>query len=207
MLSEEEGERKGKKQRKQNGSEAKKQRKVAAASAEGVQRDGVRVKARRGEATDSHSLAERARREKISERMKLLQSLVPGCDQITGKAHVLDEIIKYVHLLQNQVECLAAKLAFVDAMLYDDCEMNPSTNPCASDQRLCCLEPPLPFVLEPPPSSVQFRWLADAAPRGTLDSLLLTEDQTASLIPQAQDGGSFEDIGKQPAGLDHSCTF
>ncbi|CAL8993578.1 unnamed protein product [Prunus brigantina] len=206
MVSEEEGERKGKKQRKQNRSEAKKQSKVAAASAEGVQRDGVRVKARRGEATDSHSLAERARREKISVRMKLLQSLVPGCDQINGKAHVLDEIIKYVQLLQNQVECLAAKLAFVDAMLYDDCELNPSTNPCTSDQRLCCLEPPLPFVLKPP-SSVQFRYLADAAPPGTLACLLLTEDQKASLIPQAQDGGSFEDIGKQPAGLDHSCTF
>ncbi|VVA35244.1 PREDICTED: mRNAion factor [Prunus dulcis] len=198
MVSEEEGERKGKKQRKQNGSEAKKQSKVAAAFAEGVQRNGVRVKARRGEATDSHSLAERARREKISVRMKLLQSLVPGCDQINGKAHVLDEIIKYVQLLQNQVECLAAELAFVDAMLYDDCELNPSTNPCASDQRLCCLEPP---------SSVQFRYLADAAPPCTFASLLLTEDQKASLIPQVQDGGSFEDIGKQPAGLDHSWTF
>ncbi|PQP94626.1 transcription factor bHLH137-like [Prunus yedoensis var. nudiflora] len=176
MLSEEEGERKGKKQRKQNGSEAKKQRKVAAASAE-------------GKLMQFSNGCFQARREKISERMKLLQSLVPGCDQITGKAHVLDEIIKYVHLLQNQVECLAAKLAFVDAMLYDDCELNLSTNPCASDQ------------LRPVPV------LADAAPPGAFASLLLTEDQKASLIPQAQDGGSFEDIGKQPAGLDHSCTF
>ncbi|KAK6252827.1 hypothetical protein QUC31_014547 [Theobroma cacao] len=39
------------------------------------------VRARRGEATDKHSLAERVRREKISVRMKLLQSLVPGCDK------------------------------------------------------------------------------------------------------------------------------
>ncbi|GER57150.1 basic helix-loop-helix (bHLH) DNA-bindingsuperfamily protein [Striga asiatica] len=39
----------------------------------------VQVRARRGQATDNHSLAERARREKINARMKLLQELVPGC--------------------------------------------------------------------------------------------------------------------------------
>ncbi|KAB5551834.1 hypothetical protein DKX38_009145 [Salix brachista] len=41
----------------------------------------VHVRARRGQATDSHSLAERARREKINQRMKLLQELVPGCNK------------------------------------------------------------------------------------------------------------------------------
>ncbi|XP_010517746.1 PREDICTED: transcription factor bHLH48-like [Camelina sativa] len=41
----------------------------------------VHVRARRGQATDNHSLAERARREKINARMKLLQELVPGCDK------------------------------------------------------------------------------------------------------------------------------
>lgn len=46
------------------------------------------------------------RREKISERMKMLQSLVPGCDKVTGKALMLDEIISYVQSLQNQVEVL-----------------------------------------------------------------------------------------------------
>lgn len=44
------------------------------------------------------------RREKISERMKYLQDLVPGCDKITGKAGMLDEIINYVQSLQKQVE-------------------------------------------------------------------------------------------------------
>ncbi|KAJ4829576.1 hypothetical protein Tsubulata_031628 [Turnera subulata] len=42
----------------------------------------VHVRARRGQATDSHSLAERARREKINARMKLLQELVPGCNKV-----------------------------------------------------------------------------------------------------------------------------
>ncbi|XP_017232713.1 transcription factor bHLH137 isoform X2 [Daucus carota subsp. sativus] len=79
----------------------------------------IHVRARRGQATDSHSLAERVRREKISERMKLLQALVPGCDKVTGKALMLDEIINYVQSLQNQVEFLSMKIASVNPMLYD----------------------------------------------------------------------------------------
>ncbi|KAI3411420.1 BHLH domain-containing protein [Psidium guajava] len=75
--------------------------------------DYIHVRARRGQATDSHSLAERARREKISERMKYLQDLVPGCNKITGKAGMLDEIINYVQSLQRQVEFLSMKLAAV----------------------------------------------------------------------------------------------
>ncbi|ESQ53670.1 hypothetical protein EUTSA_v10025748mg [Eutrema salsugineum] len=79
--------------------------------------DYIHVRARRGQATDSHSIAERARREKISERMKYLQDLVPGCDKITGKAGMLDEIINYVQSLQRQVEFLSMKLAAVNPRL------------------------------------------------------------------------------------------
>uniref|UniRef100_A0A0D9ZT23 BHLH domain-containing protein n=1 Tax=Oryza glumipatula TaxID=40148 RepID=A0A0D9ZT23_9ORYZ len=79
----------------------------------------IHVRARRGQATDSHSLAERVRREKISERMKMLQSLVPGCDKVTGKALMLDEIISYVQSLQNQVEFLSMKLASLSPLMYE----------------------------------------------------------------------------------------
>ncbi|KAK8633134.1 hypothetical protein V6N13_013988 [Hibiscus sabdariffa] len=74
----------------------------------------VHVRARRGQATDSHSLAERARREKINARMKLLQDLVPGCSKISGTAIVLDEIINHVQSLQRQVEFLSMRLAAVN---------------------------------------------------------------------------------------------
>lgn len=74
----------------------------------------VHVRARRGQATDSHSLAERARREKINARMKLLQELVPGCNKISGTAMVLDEIINHVQSLQRQVEFLSMRLAAVN---------------------------------------------------------------------------------------------
>ncbi|URE49091.1 HLH [Musa troglodytarum] len=79
----------------------------------------VHVRARRGQATDSHSLSERVRRKKISERMKMLQGLVPGCDKVTGKALILDEIINYVQCLQNQVEFLSMKIASLSPVLYD----------------------------------------------------------------------------------------
>ncbi|KAJ7562127.1 hypothetical protein O6H91_03G055900 [Diphasiastrum complanatum] len=79
--------------------------------------DYIHVRARRGQATDSHSLAERVRREKISERMKFLQELVPGCSKVTGKALMLDEIINYVQSLQRQVEVLSMKLAAVNPRL------------------------------------------------------------------------------------------
>ncbi|KAF2290928.1 hypothetical protein GH714_016827 [Hevea brasiliensis] len=69
--------------------------------------DYIHVRARRGQATDSHSLAERARRAKISERMKILQDLVPGCNKVIGKALVLDEIINYILSLQQQVEVVS----------------------------------------------------------------------------------------------------
>ncbi|CAO2191861.1 unnamed protein product [Urochloa humidicola] len=77
----------------------------------------IHVRARKGQATNRHSLAERLRREKISERMKLLQDLVPGCSKVTGKAVMLDEIINYVQSLQRQVEFLSMKLAAVNPQL------------------------------------------------------------------------------------------
>uniref|UniRef100_A0A7N1A649 BHLH domain-containing protein n=1 Tax=Kalanchoe fedtschenkoi TaxID=63787 RepID=A0A7N1A649_KALFE len=82
----------------------------------------IHVRARRGQATNSHSLAERVRREKISERMKFLQDLVPGCSKVTGKAVMLDEIINYVQSLQRQVEFLSMKLSTVNPRLDFDIE-------------------------------------------------------------------------------------
>ncbi|KAL5698560.1 hypothetical protein ACHQM5_029586 [Ranunculus cassubicifolius] len=65
-----------------------------------------RVRARRGQATDPHSIAERLRREKIADRMKNLQELVPSSNK-TDKASMLDEIIEYVKFLQLQVKVLS----------------------------------------------------------------------------------------------------
>lgn len=95
-------------------------------AAEPPKQDYIHVRARRGQATDSHSLAERARREKISERMKVLQDLVPGCNKVIGKASVLDEIINYIQSLQCQVEFLSMKLEAVNAQANQGVEVFPA---------------------------------------------------------------------------------
>lgn len=65
-----------------------------------------RTRARRGQATDPHSIAERLRREKIADRMKNLQELVPNASR-ADKSSMLDEIIEYVKFLQLQVKVLS----------------------------------------------------------------------------------------------------
>ncbi|XP_012080486.1 transcription factor bHLH49 isoform X2 [Jatropha curcas] len=96
---------------------AGKQGKQGSQASDPPKEEYIHVRARRGQATNSHSLAERVRREKISERMKYLQDLVPGCSKVTGKAVMLDEIINYVQSLQRQVEFLSMKLATVNTRL------------------------------------------------------------------------------------------
>lgn len=88
------------------------------------QKDYIHLRTRRGQATDSHSLAERVRREKISERMRVLQDLVPGCNKVTGKALVLETIINYVQSLQSQVEILSGKLTSVLSRYQFDLPVN-----------------------------------------------------------------------------------
>uniref|UniRef100_A0A0E0F5D9 BHLH domain-containing protein n=1 Tax=Oryza meridionalis TaxID=40149 RepID=A0A0E0F5D9_9ORYZ len=113
-------------------------------------KDYIHVRARRGQATDSHSLAERVRREKISERMKLLQDLVPGCNKVTGKAVMLDEIINYVQSLQRQVEFLSMKLSTVNPQLDFDVD-NFIPKDQANDPSM-----PAPLSLPPPPPSLSY---------------------------------------------------
>ncbi|KAL0876812.1 hypothetical protein Bca101_026517 [Brassica carinata] len=62
-----------------------------------------RVRARRGQATDPHSIAERLRRERIAERIRALQELVPTVNK-TDRAAMIDEIVDYVKFLRLQVK-------------------------------------------------------------------------------------------------------
>lgn len=102
---------------KNNNKKKKNKKSEKESSADTSKTNYIHVRARPGHATDRHSLAERERREKISERMRYLQDLVPGCNKITGKAGMLDEIINYVQSLQRQIEFLSMKLAAVNPSL------------------------------------------------------------------------------------------
>ncbi|WJZ81785.1 hypothetical protein VitviT2T_001605 [Vitis vinifera] len=153
----------------------------------------VHVRARRGEATDSHSLAERARREKISERMKFLQSLVPGCDKIIGKTLVLDEIINYVKSLQNQVEFLVGKLASISPMLIGhEANLDSST---LQSENLCSFGPPLPSLLAC--NSTQLNSYAETS---LTSSFSLQQDHLSSVVSQ-NDGIILWDMDDQEQSL------
>ncbi|KAL3818519.1 hypothetical protein ACJIZ3_004424 [Penstemon smallii] len=140
----------------------------------------IHVRARRGQATDSHSLAERVRRERISARMKQLQALVPGCDKVTGKALMLDEIINYVQSLQNQVEFLSMKLAAMNPMFYDF-EMDLKSFMVKPDQNLSSLPLPLPTVQQPSPTTHTNYALLD----NSVNSLLFQQSQIPNALPQS----------------------
>ncbi|KAM0845804.1 hypothetical protein ACQ4PT_056111 [Festuca glaucescens] len=58
---------------------------------------------KRRRAAQEHNLSERRRRDRINEKMRALQELVPGCNK-TDKASMLDEAIEYLKSLQLQVQ-------------------------------------------------------------------------------------------------------
>ncbi|XP_041997030.1 transcription factor PIF7-like isoform X1 [Salvia splendens] len=62
--------------------------------------------ARRSRAAAIHNLSERRRRDRINEKMKALQKLVPNASK-TDKASMLDEVIEYLKQLQAQVHMMS----------------------------------------------------------------------------------------------------
>lgn len=61
--------------------------------------------ARRSRAAEVHNLSERRRRDRINEKMKALQELIPNSNK-TDKASMLDEAIEYLKSLQLQVQIM-----------------------------------------------------------------------------------------------------
>ncbi|XP_059302279.1 transcription factor UNE10-like [Lycium ferocissimum] len=61
---------------------------------------------KRSRAAATHNQSERKRRDKINQRMKTLQKLVPTSSK-TDKASMLDEVIEYLKQLQAQVDAMS----------------------------------------------------------------------------------------------------
>lgn len=59
--------------------------------------------AKKSRAAEVHNLSERKRRDRINEKMKALQELIPRCNK-SDKASMLDEAIEYLKSLQLQVQ-------------------------------------------------------------------------------------------------------
>ncbi|KAG7622174.1 Myc-type basic helix-loop-helix (bHLH) domain, partial [Arabidopsis suecica] len=61
---------------------------------------------KRSRAAEMHNLSERRRRERINERMKTLQELLPRCRK-TDKVSMLEDVIEYVKSLQLQIQMMS----------------------------------------------------------------------------------------------------
>lgn len=71
---------------------------------------------KRSRAAEVHNLSERRRRDRINEKMKALQELIPRCNK-TDKASMLDEAIEYLKSLQLQVQMMSMGCGMVP-MVY-----------------------------------------------------------------------------------------
>ncbi|KAL3515851.1 hypothetical protein ACH5RR_022753 [Cinchona calisaya] len=61
---------------------------------------------KRSRAAEVHNLSERRRRDRINEKMRALQELIPNCNK-ADKASMLDEAIEYLKTLQLQVQMMS----------------------------------------------------------------------------------------------------
>ncbi|XP_071717670.1 transcription factor bHLH84-like [Rutidosis leptorrhynchoides] len=66
-----------------------------------------KTKANRGSATDSQSVYARKRRERINERLRVLQKLVPNGTKVDIST-MLEDAVQYVKFLQLQIKLLSS---------------------------------------------------------------------------------------------------
>ncbi|KAL6647820.1 hypothetical protein ACP70R_015257 [Stipagrostis hirtigluma subsp. patula] len=92
---------------------------------------------RRTRAAEVHNLSERRRRDRINEKMRALQELVPHCNK-TDKASILDEAIEYLKSLQLQVQIMWMTTGVAPMMLPGANQLMP---PMTMGLNLPCMPP------------------------------------------------------------------
>ncbi|CAN4084566.1 unnamed protein product [Withania somnifera] len=117
--------------------------------------------ARRSRAAEVHNLSERRRRDRINEKMKALQELLPHSTK-TDKASMLDEAIEYLKSLQMQLQMMwmgsgMASMMFPGVQHYMSrmgIGMGPSTVPSIHNAmhlaRLPLVDPAIPLTQAAP---------------------------------------------------------
>ncbi|KAL6210881.1 hypothetical protein ACLB2K_016111 [Fragaria x ananassa] len=70
---------------------------------------------KRSRAAEVHNLSERRRRDRINEKMRTLQELIPRCNK-SDKASMLEEAIEYLKSLQLQVQMMSMGCGMVPMM-------------------------------------------------------------------------------------------
>ncbi|TYK06816.1 transcription factor bHLH54 [Cucumis melo var. makuwa] len=95
-------------------------------------------RASRGSATDPQSLYARKRRERINERLRILQNLVPNGTKVDIST-MLEEAVQYVKFLQLQIKLLSSDDLWMYAPIaYNgmDIGLNPTTPKTAKEKEL-----------------------------------------------------------------------
>ncbi|CAN8311661.1 unnamed protein product [Cochlearia groenlandica] len=69
------------------------------------------IGSKRSRSAEVHNLSERKRRDRINEKMRALQELIPNCNKV-DKASMLDEAIEYLKSLQLQVQIMSMQSGY-----------------------------------------------------------------------------------------------
>ncbi|OEL38586.1 Transcription factor PIF3 [Dichanthelium oligosanthes] len=97
---------------------------------------------RRTRAAEVHNMSERRRRDRINEKMRALQELVPHCNK-TDKASILDEAIEYLKSLQMQVQIMWMSTGMAPMMLPGAHQLMP---PMGMGLNSACMPPAAQFL-------------------------------------------------------------
>ncbi|KAF8714062.1 hypothetical protein HU200_028057 [Digitaria exilis] len=97
---------------------------------------------RRMRAAEVHNMSERRRRDRINEKMRALQELVPHCNK-TDKASILDEAIEYLKSLQMQVQIMWMSTGMAPMMLPGAHQLMP---PMTMGLNSACIPPAAQFL-------------------------------------------------------------
>ncbi|KAJ8553008.1 hypothetical protein K7X08_020401 [Anisodus acutangulus] len=84
-------------------------------SADAKKQTNSSTSTKRSRAAEVHNLSERRRRDKINEKMRALQELIPRCNK-SDKTSMLDEAIEYLKSLQLQVQMMSMGCSMVPMM-------------------------------------------------------------------------------------------
>ncbi|CAN4095337.1 unnamed protein product [Withania somnifera] len=97
----------GEKETNSNAANCQSGQSTSSCSSEDDSNSKTKTRASRGAATDPQSLYARKRRERINERMRILQSLVPNGTKVDIST-MLEEAVHYVKFLQIQIKLLSS---------------------------------------------------------------------------------------------------
>ncbi|RLM99951.1 transcription factor PIF4-like isoform X2 [Panicum miliaceum] len=154
--------------------------------------------AKRRRAAEVHNLSERRRRDRINEKMKTLQELIPHCNK-TDKASMLDEAIEYLKSLQLQLQMMwmaaAAAPVMFPAGVHQYMQRMVAPSHVASMPRMPFMAPPA--VQSPPGADPYARYLAvdhlqpPPAPPAPMGMGFYQQQQSPAPPPPAVPAGSL----------------